>query len=375
MFINFKRILAVAQKETIEIIRDPMRVVANFAVPVFVMFIFSSGLTLDIKNIPFVSLDYDNSTESRQYIDSYINSDYYRYLGNVYSSQKAESMLKSNKARFYIEIPSNFSRNLLSGNGSQVAIFIDGTQPFMAENINGYVQGTHMVYLKNKAIENYGIDISGNYEIKSRYWYNQAFESKFSFVPGIIVIILMVIPAIMTALSIAKEKETGTISNFYATPLTKLEFLIGKQLIYIIIFIITYFILLLIAVSFYNVPIKGNLLLLTLCAIVYIFSTTAIGLLVSSFVKTQISGLLITLIMTMIPAFTYSGLLSPVSSLPENGRLMARLYPTLYFMNVSVGSFTKNLPTISILPNLAILILFYIIIISASTLLLKKQEI
>lgn len=371
---NFKRMLAVAKKESIEILRDPLRVFSNLIVPVVLMLIFASGLTLDIKNLPFVALDYDNSKESREYIDAYINSDHYLFVGNVYSSQEAERSLQSSKARFYIEIPSGFGRQVTSQKGSQIAIFIDGTQPFRAETMNGYLQGTHVIYLRNKLKEEYGINTSNNYEIKSRYWYNQASESKFSFVPGVIVIILISIPAIMAALSIVKEKEIGTISNFYATPLTKLEFLIGKQLVYAATFIVVYFLLVSIAVFFYNVPIKGSFLLLTIAAIIYIFCTTSIGLFVSSFVKTQISGLLITLVVTMIPSFVYSGMLTPISSLDKSGQIMAKLYPTLYFMNITVGSFTKDLSVSSIFTNIMYLVIFYVITITAASLLLKKQE-
>ncbi|HSQ98047.1 MAG TPA: ABC transporter permease [Rickettsiales bacterium] len=372
---SFKRMFAVAKKETVELFRDPMRVTANFIVPIVIMFIFSSGMNLDIEHLPFVVLDFDNSTQSRQYVDSYINSDYYDYLGNVNSSDEAEKLLKQGKAKFYIDIPADFGRKLLSGKGSQIGVFIDGTLPFRAESVKGYIAGTNAVYLYSKLMENYGItsDIT-EYRIKSRYWYNQASESKFSFVPGVLVIILMSIPAIMMTLSIVGEKEVGTITNFYATPLTKLEFLLGKQIIYVLIFFIIYLILIGIAVFFYQVPIKGNFLLLTLMAILYIFSTTAIGLLVSSFVKTQIAGLLIAAIMTMIPAFTYSGLLVPISSLDKAGQFMSLLYPVSYFMHTTIGIFTKDLPVSSILPNFIWIGLFYAVVMGGCVMLLKKQE-
>ena len=229
--------------------------------------------------------------------------------------------------------------------------------------------------MHNRQTEEYGStsDIT-NYKIKSRYWYNQAVESKFSFVPGVIVIILIAIPAIMVTLSIVREKEMGTITNFYATPLTKLEFLLGKQIIYVLIFFVIYLILVGITIFFYKVPIKGSFLMLTASAILYIFSTTAIGLLVSSFVKTQIAGLLITLIMTMIPAFTYSGMLVPISSLNKAGQFMSGLYPVSHFMDTAVGIFTKDLPMHSMLTNFIWIGLFYVVVMSGCVVLLKKKE-
>lgn len=375
MAFSFKRMFAVTKKETIEMVRDPLRIVANFIVPLVLMFLFSSGMNLDIKNIPFVVLDFDNSTESRQYSDSYINSDYYDYLGHIYSSKDADRLMQLGKIKFYLDIPSGFGRQLLSQKGAQVAVFVDGTQPFRAESIKGYVSGTNMIYLRNKLTEDYGAGSGiSNYSIKSRYWYNQASESKFTFVPGVIVVILMTIPAVMMTLSIVGEKEAGTITNFYATPLTKLEFLFGKQLVYLIIFFIVYLILTAVAVFFYRVPIKGSFTILALLSIIYILSTTSIGLLVSSFVKSQIAGLLITMIMTMIPAFTFSGLLTPISSLDKSGQFMSLLYPTSYFMHSTLGTFTKNIPISSILPNFLWITLFYVVIMSACVKLLKKQD-
>lgn len=372
---SFKRMFAVTRKETVEMFRDPMRMIANFVVPIIVMFIFSSGLNLDIKSLPFVVLDFDNSKESRQYIDAYANSEYYNYIGNVNSENEADKLLKQGIVKFYIDIPADFGRQLLSSKGAQIGVFIDGTLPFRAESIRGYIAGTNAVYLNNRLTEDYGkiTDIT-NFKIKSRYWYNQAAESKFSFVPGVMVIVLIAIPAVMVTLSIAREKEAGTITNFYATPLTKLEFLFGKQIIYVLIFFIIYLILVGITVFFYQVPIKGSFLMLTASAILYIFSTTAIGLLVSSFVKTQIAGLLITLIMTMIPAFTYSGMLVPISSLNKAGQFMSMLYPVSHFMDTTVGVFTKNLPMHSLLLNFIWIGLFYVVVMSGCVMLLKKQE-
>ncbi len=372
---SFKRMFAVARKETIEMFRDPVRVVANFVVPILIMFIFSSGFNLDIKKIPFVVLDFDNSAESRRYSDAYINSEYYDYVGNVNSEAEAERLLKQGKAKFYIDIPANFARQLLSEKGTQIGVFIDGTLPFRAESIKGYVAGTNAVYLNNRLTEDYGkTDDITEYKIKSRYWYNQASESKYTFVPGVLCVVLMSIPAIMITLSIVREKEMGTITNFYATPLTKLEFLLGKQVIYVLIFFIIYLILVGIIVFFYEVHLKGSFLILTGTAILYILATTAIGLFVSSFVKSQIAGLLIAAIMTMIPAFTYSGLLIPISSLNKSGQFMSMLYPVSYFMDTTIGVFTKDVPINSLLPNFLWIALFYVAVMMCCILFLKKQE-
>jgi ribosome-dependent ATPase len=372
---SFQRMLAVSRKETTEMVRDPMRLVANLIVPLILMFLFSSGLNFDIENMPFAVLDFDNSTESMRYSDSYIHSKYYNYIGNIKSEEEAEKLLKQGVIKFYLNIPAGFGRQLLSGKGIQLAIFIDGTLPFRAESLRGYITGTNAVYIRNRTAEEQGATSNvTDFDIKSRYWYNQASESKFSFIPGAIAIILMTMPAVVMALSIVREKEEGTITNFYATPLTKLEFLFGKQIIYIIIFFVVYLVLIGIAVFMYDVYIKGSFLILTLTTIVYIFATTSIGLFISSFVKTQIAGLLITMIMTMIPSFTYSGLLKPISSLDESGQFMSMIYPISYFMNATIGTFTKDLSVQSLLPNLVWIGLFYVVMMSCCVMLLKKKD-
>lgn len=372
---NFKRMITVAKKEKIELFRDPARVMGNIIVPIVLMFLFSSGINMDVKNIPFMVLDFDNTPMSRSYADAYINSQYYLYKGNAISEKQAELALKLSDIKFYLDIPAGFGRNLVSGKGAQVGTFIDGTLPFRSETIKGYTSGTNMTYLANRLQEELGEkDNITEFKIKSRYWYNQASESKFSFVPGAIGIILIAIPSIMMTLSIVKEKEQGTITNFYATPLTKLEFLIGKQILYIGVFFIIYLILVSIAVFIYDVPIKGSFFVLTIITIIYIFCTTAIGLFVSSFAKSQIAGLMISLIATMIPSFTYSGLLTPISSLDTSGQITARFYPVIYYMRTVMGTFTKDLPLQTILPNAFFLLLFYMVIMVLCNILLKKQE-
>ncbi len=373
--INIKRIFVVTKREAAELFRDPGKVVGNFIVPLVLMFLFSSGINVDVKNIPFVILDHDNTRLSRSFANSYINSEYYDFKGYVATSDDAEKYLKQDIARFYLDIPAGFGMDLASGKGANIATFVDGTQPFRAETIKGYVMGTDSSFLYNTIREETGSKGSGaNFDVLSRFWYNQASESKYSFVPGVIAVILLAVPSIMMTLSIPKEKEQGTITNFYATPLSKFEFLIGKQLLYIGIFFLVYLGLVSIAVFCYRVPIKGSFLILSALTIIYIFCSTSIGLLVSVFTKTQIAGLMISLIATMVPSFTFSGLLTPISSLDTGGQITARIYPIIYYMRSILGIFTKDLSLKLILPNFLYLIIFYVIVMSLCNILLKKQE-
>jgi ribosome-dependent ATPase len=373
--ININRLLTVSYKEASEIIRDPVRLLAYLLVPVVLMVIFGYGMTLDINNIPFTVLDYDNSPESRAYIDNYAQSEYYDYIGPSYSDKKVEKEMLSGKIRFFLEIPAGFGRNLAAGNSPQVGAFVDGTIPFRGETIRGYIPGTHFVYLQNYIEEHNGKKISiMPVEVKSRYWYNKTFESKNTFVPGMIAMILTVVPAVIVTLAIVREKELGTIINFYTTPLSRLEFLLGKQLVYVVISSVNFFVLIFMAIYVFGLQIKSSFLLLAIGGILYVICATSVGILFSTFAKTQIGGLLMTMIISMIPSFIYSGLMTPISSLDDSAIIMSNIYPVKHFTQLAIGSFTKDLNFSTTMFNYGAMIIFYIVMLSMCTYFLKKQE-
>lgn len=372
---SLKRILSVTKREAVEILQDPIRLVSFFVIPVFLMIIFGYGLTLDIENVPFKVLNYDNSLYSLKYTDHYINSEYYDYKGRLTTNKEAEQELVKGKIRFFIEIPRNFSKNLLANKNAQVGIFVDGTVPFRAETIKGYVEATHFKFLERFFIENLGreLDVS-QVSIEPRYWYNQTFESKNTFVPGTMAMIMMTFAAILVALSIVREKELGTISNFYATPLSSAEFIIGKQLIYILICMIDFMILTLMSIFMFGVVLKGSFLFLLFSGFVYICSSTSVGILISSFSKTQIASLMITLIVTTVPTFMYSGMMNPISSMSPSSQIIANLYPVKHFFQIILGLFTKDLPIYTVMDEVLWMAVFTIIANLTTIMFLKKQE-
>ncbi|MFC1659472.1 ABC transporter permease [Pseudomonadota bacterium] len=370
-----QRLLAVAYKESSEIVRDPVRLLAYLLVPAILMLIFGHGMNLDIDNIPFTTLDYDNSSQSREYIDSYIQSEYFDYQGPSYSDEEVYRKMVSGRSKFFLEIPAGFGRNLSSDRTPQVGAFIDGTIPFRGETARGYVVGTHFSYLQNYIREVSGkeIDIIP-VDVESRYWYNKTFESKNTFVPGMIAMILTVFPGIIITLAISREKELGTIVNFYTTPLTRLEFLLGKQVVYLVISTVNLFILIFMAIYAFDLQIKGNFLLLTIGGIIYLVTATGVGMLFSAIAKTQIAGLLMTMILSMVPSFIYSGLMTPISSLEDSAIIMSNFYAVKHFTQLIIGSFTKDLSLSITMFNYVSMILFYIVVLSICLLLLKKQE-
>lgn len=373
--ININRLLAVAYKESAEIVRDPVRLLAYLLVPAVLMVIFGHGMNLDINNIPFTTLDYDNTPASREYIDNYIQSDYFDYQGASYSDKEVDAKMMAGKVKFFIEIPAGFGRDLADNRSPQVGAFIDGTIPFRGETIRGYLPGTHMSYLQKYARKTSGETMNlMPVNVKSRYWYNKTFESKNTFVPGMIALLLTIIPAIIITLAIVREKELGTIVNFYTTPLTRLEFLLGKQIVYLGISTVNLFMLIFVAIYVFGLEIKGSFFLLSVGGIIYLATSTAVGMLFSTFAKTQIGGLLMTMIITMIPAMIYSGMLTPISSLEDSAIIMSNLYAVKHFTQLTIGTFTKDLGFSTIAFNYISMIIFYIVVLSMCTFFLKKQE-
>jgi ribosome-dependent ATPase len=193
-------------------------------------------------------------------------------------------------------------------------------------------------------------------------------------VPGAIMILLMLVPAMMTAISVVREKETGAIANFRSTPISKLEFLLGKQLPYMAIALASFLTLLLLAVFVFRVPVKGSLPALIAGVVAYVAAATAFGLLVSSFTKTQVAATVGTAILTVVPAVDFSGLIAPVSSLAGGARLIGLMFPAGWFQQVSLGAFTKGLGFAELWPYILALVGFAVAFIAVAALALDKQE-
>ena len=274
-----------------------------------------------------------------------------------------------------LEIPPEFGRDIKEGKSVQVGVWIDGAMPFIAETVRGYVQGMHYDYLMQQAKEQLGYTPTlSAVNIEMRYRYNQDFKSIYAMVPAVIPLLLVFIPSILMALSVVREKELGSITNFYATPVTRLEFLLGKQLPYIVISMIGYFGLVVFATTILGVPLKGSLFILSIAALLFVTATTGLGLLMSSFAKTQIAALAATAIFTLLPTVSFSGLQEPVSSLEGVGAAIGTIFPATYFMNISRGIFSKALEFNDLNHDFMALTAIVIVITLLSMIALKKQE-
>ncbi|MDB5344991.1 MAG: ybhF 4 [Schlesneria sp.] len=342
--LRLSRILAYTRNETVQIMRDPVRLAFAFVGSALMMLVFGFGITTDVEHIRYAAFDLDQSLESRTYLEEFAGSKrYFTTTAPVRSADEGLRRLQADDISMVLEIPPNFGRNFRKGAGPEVLAQVDGANTFRGETVGQYAEGVHNRMLKDPAN---GLQIGPKRYtavFQDRYMYNPTFQSIYSIVPSVPALLLILIPAILMAVSIVREKELGSIINFYVTPTGRMEYLLGKQLPYIGISMINFFILAAMAVFLFGVPIKGSFMMLTLCTLLYVTATTGIGMLISTFTSSQVAAVFITAIVTIVPTIQFSGLLQPVSTLEGNARIVGMIWPTTYYMHASVGAFTKGL--------------------------------
>jgi ribosome-dependent ATPase len=363
------RMFSYARRETMEIRRDPIRLTLAALGTVLLMFIMGYGISLDVEDLSYAVLDRDQTTTSQAYIRSFSGSRYFIEQPGLQDYADLETRLKSGAIALALEIPPNFGRDLKRGAQPTVAAWVDGAMPMRARTIEGYVNGLHNGYLAELG---YGGTALANVEV--RYRYNPDVESLQAMVPAIIPLLLMMIPAMLTALGVVREKEMGSIINLYVTPVTRLEFLLGKQLPYVAMGMFNFFLMCALAVWVFAVPLKGSLWVLSLGALLYIGTSTGLGLWMSTFMNSQIAAVFGTAIATLLPAIQFSGLINPVSSLEGFGAMVGMVYPTAQFLTISRGIFSKALDLQALAPYFLQLLVTVPILIGLSVLCLRKQE-
>lgn len=369
---SLRRLLAYATRETLEIRRDPIRLAFALLGPMLLMIVLGYGISFDVEHLSYGALDRDQTPESRSYLESFAGSRYFRERLPIGDYDELDRRMASGELRVAVEIPPGFAKDLKRGRSPEVNVWIDGAMPSRGEMMRGYVQALHQLYLHN--LQRGSPTTTAPAGIQFRYRYNQDFKSIYAMVPGVIAILLIFFPAILMAVGVVREKELGSITNLYATPVTRLEFLFGKQMPYVGIGMVNFFTLVVMAVLLFQVPLKAGLLPLTIGALLYVVGTTGMGLLISAFTKTQLAALFGTAILTVMPAVRFSGFLTPTSSLTGSAAVIGTFFPSTYFMNISVGTFTKALGFTALSASFAALAAFIPLFTILSLAFLRKQE-
>jgi ribosome-dependent ATPase len=382
---SLQRMLACSYRELVELTRDPIRMTMAGLGTVLLLFVMGYGITLDVEHLNYAVLDRDQTGVSTDYVLNIAGSSrYFIEQRPITDYEDLDRRMKSGEISMALEIPPHFGRDVSNGRPVGIGVWIDGSMPTRGETIRGYVQQIHLLWLQKAARHQLGqrqqlgvgqrqLVTPANIEL--RYRYNPDVKSLTAMVPGVIPILLLLIPAMLATLAVVREKDLGSIINFYVTPTTRLELLLGKQLPYLALGMLNFLIMTALAVTVIGVPMKGDFWAAVVGALLYVSCTTGIGLLVSTLTRTQVAALFATTVLTLIPASYFCGLIDPVSSLEGFGRLTGEIYPTTYFMTISRGTFNKALGFAGLYRSFIPLLIAIPVLIGLSAAFLKKQEI
>ena len=371
---DLTRMMSYANRETLELRRDPIRATMALLGSVILMFVIGYGINTEVENLTFAVLDHDQSVISRDYVQQISGSRYFIQKKDIVDYNDLDQRMRSGEISLAIEIPPEFGKNMERGRNVEVGAWIDGAMPLRAETVRGYVQGMHALWLQNRSRTALGkVATMGDYRLEVRFLYNPGIESLTAMVPAVIPILLLIIPAMLAALSVVREKEMGSIINLYVTPVTRLEFLVGKQLPYVGLGLINCILLWLFAVFIFRVHFTGGILTFMLAGLLYVAFSTAFGLLISTFMNSQIAAIFGAAVLTILPATQFCGLMDPVSSLQGTGRFIGDIYPTTYFILISRGTFAKALEFHDLVGSFIPLFLAGPILVIIASWLTKKQ--
>ena len=371
---SLQRMFSYLWRETLELQRDPVRATLALGGSLLLMFVIGFGITMDVEDLSYAVLDRDQTTLSQNYTLNLAGSRYFTEHAPIVDYDDLDRRMRNGELSLAIEIPPGFSRDVLRGQNVQIGAWIDGAMPQRAETVQGYVQGMHQHWLLVQASERSGASAAGNASVETRFRYNPDVKSLPAMVPAVIPLLLLMLPAMLTALAVVREKETGSITNLYVTPVTRIEFLLGKQLPYVGLAMVNFLLMSLLAVTIFGVPVTGSFFTLSLAALIFSFAATGMGLLASAVTRSQIAAMFFAMIGTLIPATQFAGLIDPVSSLEGSSKFIGEIYPATHMISISRGVFNKSLGLADLTGPLWSMLISVPVILGVAVLLLKKQE-
>jgi ABC-2 type transport system permease protein len=335
---KFLRVRAIAKKELIQIWRDPLSLAMAFLMPVMLLFIFGYAITLDVDNLKTVVFDLDKSSISRELVDSFRASGYFTIVGNIDDQKEIDSYLDSGKAFVALSIPRGFSDDVKAGKEASLQFLVDGSDSNTATIAFGYISAITEMYSQRMR----GGRITPLLDPRVRVWYNPELKSRNFIIPGLIAVIMAVITALLTSLTIAREWERGTMEQLISTPVKVPELILGKLIPYFFIGMIEVLLSVLLAVFLFDIPLRGSPLLLILLSGIFLFGGLSLGILISIAAKSQLVASQIAMIATFLPAFLLSGFMYSISNMPKPLQVFTHVIPARYFVTMLKGIFLKG---------------------------------
>jgi ABC-type multidrug transport system permease subunit len=372
------RALAIARKETRQLLRDPVYLGLAFVVPLMLLILLGYQLSLDVKGLLVAVIDRDRSVRSRQYVDGFVHSEYFRLVARLDSEAEAREWIRSGRARVVIDIPPDFGRRLSANEMVAVGVTVDGSFPSRGQISLGYVEAVSTLY-NQQLLRGWLVEHGWRggqvlpVQMEMSVWYNPTLESKNFIVPGMLVVVMMIFPPLLSAQLIVRERENGTILNLYASPISRWDILAGKALPYVAVSFLDFLVIFGVSVWLFQLRFVGSAWLLSAAALLYSVCTIGLGLLISVLTRSQLAAMLATFLVAVAPAFTFSGIFAPVASQDAVGRFVARLIPATYFMDVVRGAYLKGGGAAPYAPNLAALAVYAVAVYATAWLMLRKR--
>jgi len=344
---NFRRTSAMARKELLHIIRDPRSLMAALTQPVMVLLLFGYALSLDVDRIPTMIYDADRSAVSQNLVQEFCGSRYFQVVDEVDSYKPIERAMDQRRILVGVAIPYDYSRNLLAGKEAPVQILLDGADSNTASIAMGYAEGLVQAYAGHAREDaqsmRAGSVLKPPVSASVRVWYNPDLLSRNFIVPGLIGVITMIIAALLTSLTIAREWENGTMEQLLSTPVRPIEMAIGKLSAHFLLGLADMLIALFVGVVIFKVPLKGSPVLLLFSACVFLYGALAWGLYISAMFRNQLAAYQMGTLTSFLPAFLLSGFIYPIANMPWIIRVISVIVPARYFIDMTKGIFLKGL--------------------------------
>ncbi|RQS63287.1 ribosome-associated ATPase/putative transporter RbbA [Burkholderia sp. Bp8984] len=361
-------------REVLELRRDPLRATLALFGSLVLMCVISIGISLDVDNLTFAVLDRDQSILSQDYAQNLTGSRYFVPRAPLADDRDIERRMRNGRLSLAIEIPPGFARDVARGRRVEIGAWVDGAMPMRAETIRGYVAGMHENWLRDQAKRRLGVSLAPAVDIAIRYRYNPDVKSLPAMIPAIMPMLLLMLPAMLTALAVVRERELGSIVNLYVTPVTRAEFLLGKQAPYVMLAMLNFLLMVVLADLVFGVRIKGSFATLAAAVLIFNVVATGIGLFASTFTRSQIAAIFMTIVGTLIPVVQFSGLLTPLSSLEGSGKWVGTVYPATYMLAISRGVYNKALGLADLSSQFWPMLAAAPVILVMTGVLLRKQE-
>lgn len=364
---------AFARREATELMRDRTRLVFALIGPVLLLSVCALAISFDVQHLRTGVLDHDQTAASRDLIRAFEGSKTFELHPPVPSADAGFEGLRDGSLQLLIDIPPGFGRDISAGRHPEVGLFIDGSSPFPASSARAYAEAILQAHALSLAA-GAGLSTSLPMNAEPRFIYNQEFRSIYAIAPGVLMLIMILIPSMLTALGIVREKEIGSITNLYASPASVGAFLLGKQAPYVAVAMLSFTILLLLITLVLGVPITGSPFALLLGGLLFVLASTGLGLLISTAVSSQVAAIFATALISLIPSINFSGFLYPVSTLEGPSHVIGLAFPSSWFQIISLGTITKGLGPESFVQPYLVLGAFGLGYFLVARLLLRKQE-